>query len=151
MASTTIKQKVMGALDKIGRTNGHNVPESQDPSVPLQHEYYVATLGEAYFKKRRDKAKTALEKSINDIGKKKLDKAIAGVKENEVADTCTLIESDPFITSVDIKNGASYLDPALLKVTLMREHKMNATQVEALFEKCTGRREPAKSWQVVER
>lgn len=149
--SNTIKQNATAALEKIGNTGNHACPQSQDPSVPLQHEYYVATLGEAYFKKRREVAKSKLEKSLGKVQLKKLEDAVVGVKRDEVADTCTLIEADQYITSVDIKNGASFLDTAQLKVTLMRDHKMKATEVEALIEKCTDRRDPSKSWKVVER
>lgn len=147
----SIKQKLFAVLDKIGNTNGHSCPESQDPAVPLLHEYFIATDGEAYFKKRREVAKKKLEKELSAPLKKKLDKHVADVKETEVADTCTLTETEHYVLSVDVKNGASYVDMADLKVMLMREHKMNATAVEALIEKCTKRREPSKGWRVVER
>lgn len=147
----SIKQKLFAALDKVGKTNGTACPNSQDPAVPLLHEYFVATDGEAYFKKRRDVAKKALEKELSGPLKKKLEKAIAAVRETEVADTCTLIETGPYVLSVDVKNGASFIDMGELKVALMRDHKMNATTVEALFEKCTKRREPSKGWRVIER
>lgn len=146
-----IKAKLFGALDKIGNTNGHASPASQDPAVPALHEYFVATHGEAYFKKRRDAAKKALDGVLSDQQKKKLTAAVTGVKQNEVADTCTLVETDPYVLSVDVKNGASFLDVQQLKVTLMREHKMDATKVEALIESCTNRRDPSQSWKVVER
>lgn len=146
-----IKAKLFTALDKIGNSNGHAAPASQDPVVPSLHEYYVATHGEAYFKKRRENAKKCFDAILNDQQKKRLEKIIAETKTSEVGDSCTLVETDPYVLSVDVKNGASFLDVSLLKVTLMREHKMNATQVEALIEKCTDRRDPSQSWKVVER
>lgn len=149
--ASTIKQKVIAALDKIGNTNGHSCPENQDPAVALLHEYYVSTDGEAYFKKRREMAKKKLEKEVTPVLKKKLEKAVQGVVENEVPDTCTLTETEPYVLTVEVKNGASFVDMGALKVALMRDHKMNATTVEALIEKCTSRRTPAQSWRVTER
>lgn len=147
----SVKQKLFAALEKIGNTNGHSCPENQDPAVASLHEYYVATDGEAYFKKRRENAKKKLEKDLSAPLKKKLDKSVSDVKDSEVANTCTLIETEPYVLSVDIKNGATYLDVPKLKVALMRDYKMNATAVEALIEKCTDRRDPSKSWKVTER
>lgn len=146
-----IRTKLFAALDKIGNANGHGVPESQDPAVPLLHEYYVATHGEAYFKKRREVAKKALENTLSPIAKKELERAVTSVKETEMASSVTLTETEPYILSVDIKNGASFLDVAALKVTLMREYKMDATKVEALIESCTSRRNPSQGWKVTER
>lgn len=147
----TIKQKLFAALDKIGKTNGHGVPTSQDPSVPLIHEYHVTTLAESYFKKRRENAKKSLEKALTAPQKKLLEDGVVSVKKNEVADSVTLGETDPYILSVDVKTGASFLDVQQLKVALMREHKMDATKVEALIESCTDRRDPSQSWKVTER
>jgi hypothetical protein len=47
-----------------------------------------------------------------------------------------------------MKNGASFLDTQKLKVELMKS--MKATEVEALFERCTDRRDPSQSWKVIE-
>jgi len=146
-----IKASVMKALEKIGTTNGHAVPTSQDPSVALVHEYNIATLGESYFKARRAKAKSSLEKSFNDVQKKQVDKLIVSTKQNEVGDSVVLIENNTYILQMKTKVGASFLDVQQLKVELMREHKMTALQVEALIERCTDRREPSKSLEVVER
>jgi len=149
--STNIKAKLFAALEKLGKQNGHSAPTSQDMAVGKLHEYYVSSHGEAYFKKRRELAKKELDKFLTQIQQKKIMDTVVSVKRTEVADTCTIIETDPYIFSVDVKNGASFLDTGALKVALMRDHKMNATEVEALIEKCTSRRDPSQSWKVTER
>lgn len=147
----TIKEKIVGALDKIGHTNGHAVPPVQDPIVSDIHEYNVATIGESHFKARREKAKKKLEGHMSDLHKKELTKAIVNVKKNEQGETVSMFETEPYTVQVDLKNGASFLDVSLLKVTLMKKHKMKANEVEALIEDCTDRRDPSQSWKVVER
>lgn len=147
----SIKAKVMAALDKIGNHNGHAAPTSQDPLVPLLHEYYVCTDAESYFKKRREVAKKKLEKELTPAHTKALDKVIKGVKDNGVGDTALILETDPYFLNVECKNGATYVDLPALKVKLLTEHKMNATVVEALIEGVTLRRDPSQSWRVVER
>ena len=62
-----------------------------------------------------------------------------------------MFETEPYTVQVDLKNGASFLDVSLLKITLMKKHKMKADEVEALIEACTDRRDPSQSWKVVER
>lgn len=146
-----MKSILFAALDKIGKTNGHNVPQSQDPLVALQHEYMITTDAEAYFKKRREKAKGLLIEAIGEEAQSRVDKTVATAKKLEVGDTCTVNETDKYTTVLDVKAGASFLDVAKLKVTLLRDHKMNSTEVEALIEACTSRREPSQSWKIVER
>lgn len=147
-----IKAAVMKALDKIGATNGHATPVTQDPSVPLVHEYNVATLGESYFIARRKKAKERLEKSLNELQIKRIDKLVDETAKNEAGDSAVIIENDPYIVTMETKMGASYLDTAALKVALMQApYKLTALQVEALIEQCTKRRDPSKSWKVTER
>lgn len=150
MSTKTVKQALFASLDKVGNTNGHASPQSQDPIVPYLHEYYVTTLGESYFKKRRENAKKELNKRLTEVQLTKLKKAADEVAKNQVADTCALVESDHYMLNVEIKNGASYFDVATLKVRLMRDYKMDATEVEAIIESCTLRRDPSQSWQVVE-
>lgn len=148
---TQIKPHLFAAMDKLGTIGKHAQPESQDPMVPLLHEYNVSTLGESYFKARREKAKKALDKALDAQHRKKISDCVVSVKKNEIGESVSVIETDPYIFNVEIKNGASFLDTAALKTTLMKDHKMTALQVEALIEQCTDRREPSQSWRVVER
>lgn len=146
-----LKAKLFAALDKIGNQNGHACPESQDPADALIHEYNVTTQAESYFKKRRDNAKAALEKALTDDGKKKLLKSVVSVKTNETPDTCTVIDAAHYSLVVDVKNGASFLDVAALKNAMARKLKMQMTEVEAMFEAATDRREPTQSWKAIEK
>jgi hypothetical protein len=149
--STQIKAHIFNAMDMIGKSDKHQTPASQDPMTPLLHEYFVATHGEAYFKKRREAAKKVLDKHLSEQQKEKLMNAVVEVKQNEVGDTCTLVETDAYVFSVEVKNGASFVDMGVLKNTLMKQYRLTATEVEALIEKATDRREPSQSWKVTER
>lgn len=145
------KTKLYAAFDKIGTSNGTRAPATQDTAVPMLHEYAVATAGESYFKKRREVAKKALERNLTDMQSATIDKTVAATKKNEVVNSCTLVETDPYSLVVDVKTGASFLDIAKLKVTLAKKHKLTTDQVEELITECTDRREPSQSWKVVER
>jgi hypothetical protein len=147
----TIKEKVMTALDKIGNVNGTAAPTSQDPIVADVHEYNVATMGESHFKARRDKAKKKLEKQLNQVQLKKINKAIEDTINDGAGTTVTLIDTDTYTVQLETKNGQSFVDIEALKVILMRRFKLDATKCEALFEEVTKRRNPAQSWKVVER
>lgn len=151
MATNVIKAAVIKALDRIGYHNGHSCPVDETNHIGFLHEYYVATLGESYFKKRREVAKKNLESILNDEATDTLDRAVKRVTKSEIGESVTIEETAVYILSVDLKNGASYLDVPALRVMLMREHKMDATEVEALIEKCTKRRDPSKGWKVQER
>lgn len=147
----SVKTNAMSAFDKIGRTGNTACPDNQDPLVSVAHEYHVCTMGESYFKKRREDAKKKLVSSMSPKQSKELVTCVAGVKQNEVADTITLAETAPYIVAVDVKNGASFVDMAALKVTMARKLKLKMTEVEAIIEECTDRREPAQSWKIIER
>lgn len=147
----SVKTKLTDAMDKLGKTNGHTCPASQDPMVPLIHEYHVATLGESYFKARRDKAKKKLDEALTDVQRDKLHKSAKNVIKSEVSESVEISLTDPYTLSVDLKNGASYVDMTALKNTLMKDHHFTADMVEKLIESSTKRRDPSQSWKVTER
>lgn len=147
----SIKEAVNKALEKIGHHNGHGVPTTQDPMVPLVHEYNVATQGESYFKARREKAKKELTKSLTDVQNEAIATAVKETKKLGTGKSVSIVETDPYILSVETKKGASFLDTQKLKVELLTKHKMTMTDVDALIERCTGERDPSQSWKVTER
>ena len=147
----SVKEAAIKAMERIGTSNGHAVPQSQDPIVSVVHEYHVATLGESHFKARRDKAKKQLEKSVGVPNADKIDAAVASVKKHEQGTSVELVSTEHYNVQVDFKNGASFLDTQKLKVELARKHKMLSADIEQLFEECTDRRDPSQSWKVVEK
>jgi len=144
----SIKTDVNKELEAIGTSS---VPASQDVADKLIHEYNVATLGESYFKKRRDKAKTTLLNAFTQMQKDKIDGVIISTKRDEVGTSATLIESSAYILQVKSKNGAEFVDMQALKVTLARKYKLTTQQIEELITECTDRRDPSLSYEVVER
>lgn len=149
--ATEFKPSLYKALDNVGKTNGHNVPSSQDPITGALHEYHVTTLAESYFKKRRDIAKKKLLEGLSDVQKKKIDKAINDTKANGVGTQVTLVDSEHYGLQLKPKSGASFLDETKLRNELMTTHKMKADVVQKLFESCMDRREPALSYEVTEK
>lgn len=145
------KPSLYGALDKIGKTNGHNVPASQDPITAALHEYHATTLAESYFKKRREVAKNKLLKDLSDVQRKKVEKAIADTKKNEQGTAVTLIDSEHYNLTLKPRVGGAFLDEAKLRNELMTTHKMKHEVVEKLFADCQDRREPALSYEVTEK
>lgn len=144
------KSKVIVALEKIGTSNGTKPPVAQDPLNAVIHEYHVSTIGESYFTARRKKAKAALERGINEVRRKTLIDAVKEVKSTEIGEKVTVAETEDYEALVNIKNGSSYLDVGTLKLELLKQYKLTTTQVEALIEKATLRREPSLSWEVME-
>ncbi len=144
----SIKSDVMAELETVGTKSK---PTSQDISVNLVHAYNVATLGEAYFKKAREKAKDTLLKAFSDIQKEKVSDLVVNTKMNETGDVVSLIENDVYTLQVRSKNGATYLDMPALKTTLAKKYKLTTDQIEALIDECTDRRDPTLSYEVVER
>lgn len=144
----SIKDKLFAALEKLGRSNGHSAPSSQDPADDVMHEYFVASTGESYFKKRREQAKAKLDKLITPEAGDRLAKAIASTKKTEMGGSLSVMQGEHYAFEIDIKNGASYLDTGKLKVELMK--RMTAIEVDSIFERATQRREPSQSWKVSE-
>lgn len=147
----SIKTKVIDALDRVGKTNGHACPASQDPLVTTIHEYNVSTLGESFFKKRREIAKTELLKKLGDVATSKVNTLVLRTKKDGMGDKANIIDTEFYDVVVSTKQGATYLDEKALRVELMTKQKMRATEVDELFERCRARREPAVSYEVVEK
>ena len=145
----SIKDKLFAALEKIGKSNGHSTPSSQDPADSAMHEYFVASLGESYFKKRRENAKKGLDKLIGPEAAERLAKAILGVKKSELGTSIGVLDGEHYGFTIELKNGASFLDTKALKVELMK--RMTSIEVDTIFDRCSDRREPAQSWKVEER
>lgn len=145
MNALTFKQSLYAAFDKLGKSNGHNVPTSQDPITSVLHEYHVTTLAESYFKKRREVAKKNMLSKLSAAQVARLEKATKDIQP------ATLVESEHYNMQVKPKNGASFLDEAKLRNTLMTKHKLKHEQVEALFNECMGRRDPSLSFEVTEK
>lgn len=146
----SVKLSVTKVFDDIGDKN-NAPPDSQDKANNLVHEYNIATVAESYWKKRRENAKKKLEFSFTPVQNKAISDAVLRTKTDEVGDTVNIIETSHNILVLETKNGATYLDEAELRVIMMRKLKMNATEVDALLEKARFRRDPTKSYKVVER
>lgn len=146
----SIKLDVTKAFDAIG-SEIVKAPESQDKINTIVHEYNVATIGESYWKKRREVAKKALEKSFTPVQLKAISDAVLRTKTDEVGDTVNIVETSHNILVLKTKNGATFLDEASLRIVMMRQLKLDATQVDAILEKARDRRDPTKSFEVVER
>lgn len=149
--TTNFKPSLYGALDKIGKTNGHNVPQSQDPITGALHEYHVSTLAESYFKKRREVAKDTMLKEFSTQQKAKVVATIADTKKNMRGSVVTLVESEHYNLQLKPRVGAEKLDVTMLRNKLMTVHKMKLETVDALFAECTGRNEPALTYEVTEK
>lgn len=149
--TTNYKPSLYAALDKIGHTNGHNVPASQDPAVAVLHEYMTTTLAASYFDKRRDVAKKKMLDTFNDDVATRVLRAVADTKKNATGSAVTLMDGEHYSLVLKPKIGASYLDAAKLRTTLMKDHKMSLDQVDKLMESCTLRREPSLSYEVTEK
>src|SRR5687768_17417195 len=124
-----LKPKLFAALDKIGKTNGHNVPDSQDTVTACLHEYHVATLAESYFKKRREVAKKVLEKQLTAPQIKKIEKAVSSVVDTQIGLPVEIIQSEHYNLQIELKNGATFVDMQKLKVELATKHKMKMIEV----------------------
>lgn len=148
-------EKLIPKVDKlfsaIGKTNGTAPAASQDAQNAAQHEYLIATFGESYWKKRREKAKNELLKVMSGEAVERLEARTKEVAKSGNGTNVELIDGDNYSTVVEIKNGASFVDTTQLGIILMREHKFTHEQVAKLMEKATDRRAPACSFKTVEK
>lgn len=139
---------VNNALEKIGNHNGHAAPVSQDPIDAALHEYDVCSIGESYFKKRREKAKAEMLLLISETANDTLNTAITNTKKTGVTGNIKVTEGAFYQLNAQIKNGASFLDEAVLAVELKK--KFPSADVDAAFEKARKKRSPSTVYTVVE-
>lgn len=145
----SLLSEVNKALEKVGTHNGTAPLPSQDPADVVMHEYYVATIGEAFFKKRRDNAKKALIKACDTYdASSRLSQAVADTVRTEMGATVNVGEAENFATTVDIRNGATYTDMVALQKLMAHDHGISQMDFEAAVERATLRRTPAQSWKV---
>lgn len=142
------KIKLAKALDKIGVSNGTAPPESQDTVDALIHEYNICTIGESYFKKRRENAKKLLLKSIGHDAAGRIDEAKDSVKKTEITSTVHVCKGQWYSLEAQVKNGASFLDVAALRVSLKKTFP--SADVDAAFEAAQDRRDPSVTLTAVE-
>ena len=144
----SLLSEVNKALDRVGSQSGSAPEHSQDSSDEVMHEYFVSTIGESYFKKRREIAKKSLNKIVTLEAEYRLDAAVDITKETESGSTIQVMDGENFSLSVEIKNGATFLNMNKLRNAIMKACALNITEVDALVEGAKERRDPTQSWKV---
>lgn len=136
-----LKSKVLNTLDKIGRVNGTAPEKSQDPLDAIAHEFSIANIMRGYADKRYEAAKDMLAKSVNDDA---LEAACTSVAKTEVGETVLVGSGAYHQVNAQIRNGATYVDMAKLKVALMK--KLGSLAADDLIAECTTRRAPTVTY-----
>lgn len=153
MAKKTVNDRLIAinsAMEKIGREGKHAAPTSQDPADALLHEYDVATIGESYFKKRREKAKGAMLVVVSPEGNKRIDDAVQKTKLLEQGQTLVVLETQHFTMNLTTKNGATFFDDTAFINSLIRQGVAREVISKAL-EEGAKRRDPTMSYTIAER
>lgn len=140
--------RINAALAKIGKTNGTAPPDTQDALDLAAHRYGVAAIGSSFFEKEKKEAKSVLISALQPATHNRLSKAVKRVVDTGVKDDLELARGQHYAVSIEIKNGATYLDDASLRVELLK--KMKSTEVDALFDRHRKRRDPTVSYKVLE-
>lgn len=133
-----MRSSLSSALEKIGHTNGHAY-QGQDNSGALLHEYYVATEGESFFKKRREVAKAALEEA----GMLEKAESVPSGSEEIIAVT------KGYDLFLKVANPTQRFDKGLLPKVLINLFKAKPDQIDAVIAQCTKEGEPSRTYKAV--
>lgn len=146
-AYAMMRSKLMAALAKIGKNNGHACPETGSNTDHVMHEFLVSSDAKSFFTKRADNAKKELLTIIDNDAVKK---AEARVKKNMMGETVTIAEGELYTTIVDIKAPASRFNKTVLRNELAKMGWQDI-EIDALIEDCTDQNAPAKTYKVIAR
>jgi len=131
-----LRSSLSNALEKIGTTNGHAYTGTSNTAA-LLHEYWVATEGEGYFKKRRDAALKSLKES--------------GIIEKEppAGSESIVVTSDYFDLSLKKSNPQQRIDKALFAKALIKLFRATPDKIEAFSEEVTKEGEPSRTYRAI--
>lgn len=143
----TRKIEIARYLNELGKTV---LPpgDSQDPFDALLHELDIAQTITSIGEKRKEAAKDAVTAAFSDAERAQIDKLIADTKTLNVGSTTNIIDAKNNGLDVQTKNGASFLNQTKLKNELSK--RFGAQVADQLIAECTEKREPSKSYIVVE-
>ena len=135
-AFAKLKSALGTALEKIGNTNGHAYPY-QDNTGRMLHDYYVATEGEAFFKKKRE----AVLKQLKD----------SGILSNEpdAGSEAIVASTEMYDMSLKKSNPASRVDKALFAGALIKLFGAKPDKVEAFLSSVTKEGEPSRTYRAI--
>lgn len=137
------------ALEKIGNTDAQSAPESQDPMDAVLHEYFVASIGESYFTKRRETAKKTMLGLLSDESNGRIDKAVANTVKLSSGQAATISEAQHYALQLTTKNGAAYFDMDAFMNALRK--KVAPEIVDEAVKAGQKRRDPTRSYTVTTR
>ncbi len=131
-----LRTSLSNALEMIGHKNGHAYA-GNDNTGALLHEYFVATEGEGYFKKRRDVALKTLKES--------------GLIEEEppAGSESIVLSTKMFDLSLKKSNPSERFDKAALPKVLIKVFKATAKQIETVQSECVKEGEPSRTFRAI--
>lgn len=144
-----LRAKLRASMDKIGKTNGHAMPQSSSNIDGQLHELYVASEAQAYWKTRHDKAKAAaLEVAMP---ADELQEIVDRVIKNNAGESVIAAEGELYTMTIDMSKPADRLDAAALRSHLRIECGLTPEQLDAAWNAATKQSSPAKRIKVLGR
>lgn len=145
---TAMRSKLMSALAKIGKNNGHACPVSQSNVDPVMHEYLVTSDAQSFFTKRRSEAKNVLMSVIDtDMLDREIDNVIA---TNIGTNGVELLRGEHYRCEADIKRPPvpNTVNKTKLRNILARMD-WTSNDIDELVEACTDERKPTVTIKIV--
>lgn len=140
-----LSSKIQLAMEKIGTTNGTAPLPSQDPVDKSLHEYYVAKIGEAYFKKRSEKALEAIERDGGAKLSKDIEQIVADTIKQDMKQSATLIVGQNYTLTLETRKPSNSLKREKLVINLSKAGwKME--KIEKLLEDSSEPQSPPKTF-----
>lgn len=141
-----LRAKLRGALEKIGKTNGHACPPTGSNIDPILHELYISSECANYFKTRHDDAKA----QVMELSEA-LDEAVNTVIKMDTGTSITMAEGELYTLTCDISKPATRLDAKALRNYMQTQLGLDAATVAKAFDACTSKNAPAKKIKVASR
>lgn len=135
---TKMRSALRTALDRIGRNNGHAMPDGVGSNFDrLLHEQFIASEAASYFDKRR---KTATEEVMGAIDTTALDATITRVASSMMSEDLIIADGAVYQFLGTIVSPSKRLDKTKLRNELSKI--MSTDEADALLDLCSTTTKP---------
>lgn len=136
------------AMKSIGTEGDHAAPKSQDPMDAVLHEYYVAKMGEKFFKDRAAKALSNMLKQCGPEASKTIADMIAATIKNEAGESAVVLDAQHYNLDFTTRKGSKRLDSTAVKTQLQVKYGLPELAAEKFIDDCSNLSEPTKIFSV---
>jgi len=146
--SNDLSSKLQMAMAKLGRQNGTAPQPSQDPIDKYMHYYFVDKMAESFFKKAAENSLKELIDECGEASAAEIDTQIKRTLKNDMGGSVVVATGSNYIFELTTRKPSYTFNKDKLRIELAKKGWTTA-QIDELFERCSEKSQPAKSFKCV--